>query len=389
MKAARLDDEVMLGAIDRLYRASLDGQAWPDALDTFGRITGGLGLFLRPTQAGNGPLPVAYASPDLSHMAALIEGDWGQHNPRGPEVYRRGLQDMVLEDADLFTADEIDRSPFYQEFLRPLDCGLMIGRETTGVRRGTKVIICSQRAWRAPPPEPDERRAFAVLSNHLIRSLQIHQRLASPEGAHDHLADLLDRLSCGAAIVGADGRLLHVNAMAERLAGDGFSLRQGRLVASAVGEQVRIDGLLRRVLAPSLQDDEAAPIALSRPSGMRPILMQAIPLSARADIPLAPLLDDLGAALVIIADPDREAPACSADALQRLGLTAAEARIAALLGAGRSPREIAEQQHILTATVRFHIKNLYSKLDIRRQGELTRIVQAVTLVNGPASGRTH
>jgi len=56
------------------------------------------------------------------------------------------------------------------------------------------------------------------------------------------------------------------------------------------------------------------------------------------------------------------------------GLTPAECRVALLLGVGHSPQEIAQTIGVSFETVRSHIKSIFSKTNVKRQGELIRLL---------------
>lgn len=90
-------------------------------------------------------------------------------------------------------------------------------------------------------------------------------------------------------------------------------------------------------------------------------------------------------ALMVVADrelpPSRvllalmDEPACLAtkvvaSPIERLGLTAAETRIATRLVDGRSPREIAAELGVGVSTVRTHLARIFAKTGTSRQAEL-------------------
>ena len=54
------------------------------------------------------------------------------------------------------------------------------------------------------------------------------------------------------------------------------------------------------------------------------------------------------------------------------GLTAREREIAALIAAGRTNREVAEQLVLSPRTIEAHLRNIYGKLGVRSRVELTR-----------------
>jgi DNA-binding NarL/FixJ family response regulator len=56
------------------------------------------------------------------------------------------------------------------------------------------------------------------------------------------------------------------------------------------------------------------------------------------------------------------------------GLTAREQEIAALIAAGRTNREVAEQLVLSQRTIEAHLRNIYGKLGVRSRVELARAI---------------
>ena len=56
------------------------------------------------------------------------------------------------------------------------------------------------------------------------------------------------------------------------------------------------------------------------------------------------------------------------------GLTRTEAKVAALLAEGRTVSEIVASTGRKESTVRWHVRNLHSKLGVHRQADLVRLV---------------
>ncbi|MXX61191.1 MAG: helix-turn-helix transcriptional regulator [Holophagales bacterium] len=60
--------------------------------------------------------------------------------------------------------------------------------------------------------------------------------------------------------------------------------------------------------------------------------------------------------------------------VEEYGLTPAEGDVAAALAEGRTVSEIAATTGRKESTVRWHVKNLHSKLDVHRQVDVVRLV---------------
>lgn len=78
--------------------------------------------------------------------------------------------------------------------------------------------------------------------------------------------------------------------------------------------------------------------------------------------------------MLMVLNPSHSAYPRLTTALQALGLTPAQAKVALAVGGGQSPREAAEALGLSEATVRTTVKHLYAKLGIDRQSQLARLV---------------
>ena len=63
---------------------------------------------------------------------------------------------------------------------------------------------------------------------------------------------------------------------------------------------------------------------------------------------------------------------------RRYGLTPAERSVAAQLALGLTVREIAASTGRRESTVRWHVRNLHSKLGVHRQADVVRLVLSAT-----------
>lgn len=173
------------------------------------------------------------------------------------------------------------------------------------------------------------------------------------------LVRLFSSMGRPAAMVDASGRVVTLNLAAEAL------VRERRLPLAGG----TLDAALRPLLAQAGRGGVEAvsgPMALDNRDGSLPLIARAMPLDPGAAGP--------GRLLVLFDDPIGAAAHDPVPALELLGLTPAEARIASMVGAGLSPREAAGKLDNSEGTVRTTLTRIYEKLDIGRQGELARIV---------------
>ena len=84
--------------------------------------------------------------------------------------------------------------------------------------------------------------------------------------------------------------------------------------------------------------------------------------------------------LVLVFVAERRVLEVPSHCLRALGLTRAEAEVGGLLGAGLSPREVAERLNIKIATVGRISKRIFQKLGIRRQTDLVQLVTRISFI---------
>lgn len=182
---------------------------------------------------------------------------------------------------------------------------------------------------------------------------------------------LLSRLGRAAILVGPMGELIFINNVAEGYLGDGLRLVSGRLLPAYRDDETELRSLIVSASQPGADRLSLSPVGLRRPSGKTPLLVQAIPFPrGGAVLSAAPV----HAVALLVTDADRDPERDPTEALTLLGLTRAEAKIAAAVGAGLSPRDVAVRLGNTEATVRSTLNQVYGKLGIHRQSELARIV---------------
>ncbi len=226
-----------------------------------------------------------------------------------------------------------------------------------------------RRPRRDGPFTPEEVRRFDLLVPHIRRSLVLQQRLEGLAGRARVAEDVLDRFDRAVILLGADGRVVHVNAMADQLFESGrLQLRGRRLQSADPGETTALRALIAATLEPGprahgvklLAGGTAAPLIASgcRLPDRRPAAFaepQAV--AALFLTPSGGSRDDLGQVLPAL-----------------FGLSRAEVRLAAALHEGFSLSEIAEQLELSRETLRTQLRSVFDKTGTRRQGTLIRLL---------------
>lgn len=176
------------------------------------------------------------------------------------------------------------------------------------------------------------------------------------------LMDLLSRIGHAAALVSREGRTLFLTPEAQRMLSNvqvGGKLAVWRQVdQQALDAELSTLGTNGRLVS--------SPVAIERPDGGLPVVAKALPVSSA--------LAGEPAILILFSDPANAAVPEAHALLQVIGLTPAEARLAATVASGNALRACAEQLNVTENTARSTLKIVYDKLGISKQSELAGIV---------------
>ena len=364
-----------------LYAALLDGGDLGPALAA---IAAALGATSQVTQVveydgAHAVLGTRVSCSDVDPDAvAAYERHWVRHDPWA-EAAPPHLEGALSLDR-VVPAERFARTAYWNDFARRWDGpfhGLAVEVSAQGDARG---VFCAHRRRGAEPFGPREEALLDHLLPHLRRVLAAQARLSRP--GEQAAAAGLDALRQGVALIGRDGRLVVANAALHRMVArrDGLSLGRGGLLCgdgqvqgalniAVLSALAGVDGRLRVLPV-------AGSLAVPRPSGAAPWLVQVLPV--RPGVagqggagPLGGLGDGFAGAMLLVTDAEARPPAPSGALLQKaLGLTPAEAALAAALARGISPAAHAKSRRVSVETVRTHLASLRRKTGHGRQAEI-------------------
>jgi DNA-binding CsgD family transcriptional regulator len=242
------------------------------------------------------------------------------------------------------------------------------------------VAVSVQRSANKPAFSDDELGLLTVLSRHVEKSLRLSVRLLDAELRDLEMQQALSRIGVGVITVEAGCRIRFVNAAAERLLVDhGIRVKHQQLCFENSAAQEELDRTV------SSWVERAADSALSRPiphlirasHRERPVTVYILPVIRWSTEPSHFLTRTR--AIVLIIDQQPADPLDPSTVRDLLDLTLGEARVAALIGAGISPKEAAERLGVAEATARNTLKRVFSKVGVSRQSELAVLLSRFAL----------
>lgn len=362
------------GIVADLQKAALDEELWPAVSARIDDAAGGLGNHLVVVARRGDSLDFLYSSflkrgePDAEIERRYVE----EYSFRDERLDRLETwpDARLLHNTDVYTPAEQETSAVYRGFLPRVGSNNQVNVRMDGLDGTDVVWVLSARSDRDWSSE--HTGVIKRLLPHVHHFVSVRQALAAAEAQAASLAGLLDRKGLGVIHLDREGRVLEANEPARSLlrTGDRLTTKgDGRLSARWRGD----DAKLGRLLGACCREGVGGSMTVRRIGGP----LEAGPVTLHA-CPVAPDLtsfDTRDVAAQVLLTEFGSGPSVDLPTLEdAYDLTGAESRVAALLAEGRTVNEIAASTGRKESTVRWHVKNLHSKLGVHRQADLVRLV---------------
>jgi hypothetical protein len=159
--------------LDVIYEAAAIPEMWPAVLDALAEMVGGVGTFLITTDTRS----FRWTHSESVRQLGLdfLDGRWNERNPRMERLLLHRHSGFVRE-VDMFTAEEMDRDPTFQELLRPRGFGWAAGA-VVQVPSDDMLAFSIERRFADGPVEDYHLPRLNALRPHLARAAMMSARL--------------------------------------------------------------------------------------------------------------------------------------------------------------------------------------------------------------------
>jgi len=213
-----------------------------------------------------------------------------------------------------------------------------------------------------------------LLMPHLVQAHQMAREFGQKDLLTHAFEDAFDKLSTGIAIISKPNHVIFANQAAEQLfsRGDGLSTKANKLHANSPQADSTLQAAIHQLF--EVVDGESfnasKPLSIARTIAARPY-----------QVSLMPLVQDVLAShsnhellLVMMHDPDAQALNNELLLTTLYQLTTTEAQVVEAMCNGLSVADIALTLNNTDNAIRFHIKNIFQKLHVKRQSELVSLI---------------
>jgi DNA-binding CsgD family transcriptional regulator len=284
--------------------------------------------------------------------------------------YVRG---RVMSGDELISHSDLRRTDFYRGFLQPRGllhrlCGVIAQRASGAY------LVSAYRAEAQGAFGAAEKAEMEVLLDHITLSLESQWRWQEADDLARALLAQTDHDASAVFLVTADAEPIYRNPAADRLLdlGAGLRLEGKRVVAASQADQ----RLLRETIAHMAQSDPqlaVAPPSVVTLACMPPMPPVVVLVRAAGQVFMRQACVRRGLVIVTVRGGHAlHDPATCAFARQ-YELTAAQAKVSALVFAGQPLSTIAHSLNVSENTVRSHLKQVFQKTDTHGQMDLVHL----------------
>jgi len=378
-------------AVNAIYRAGVAPERWPETLTLLADYVGAIGGM------------IAYSAP-VGQQSFLVAGRLrddliGLYLKRYASyatnpylrVLARVAPGQVHLTNQLVDAASVRRTAYHADILAPQAIeDHVVFPHASLTRNGSSGGFSFPLSARHVEEVGQAAGRIGRLVPHLSRAVDFTLQLGRHQSGLWQIEQILNAMPGAALLLDRRGGVIRTNTAADALLSraDGISMIKSDgwyLAAHSRSEASMLSACITQALAISRGEDQGlnGSLRITRPSGRPPLLLLVTPLPPPS-FSLWEALDGGARAMVQIVDLHAPAHAQAESLRMAAGLSAAEARVAALIGGGLSISEAAATLGLSPNTVKTHLARCFDKTGVRSQAALARLLASIPV---PASSR--
>ncbi|WP_150291679.1 helix-turn-helix transcriptional regulator [Sphingobium estronivorans] len=349
-----------------IYDAATDDEAFGRLAATLADAVGARSGVLHWGLAPDHVAEISYSGYFSDGQMAVYDQEFQEDDIWSVALDRADHANRVWNVETLVPDRTYESSRIYNEWIRSMgdDTFRCLGG---AIRRdGTTGHIGLHRGRTQRPFGAREEQAIQQSIGHVGRMFAIRSKLDRVRHHGRSLQATLDMLGHAVFTLRPDGRLIDCNRGADALLrrGDALLLRQRQVKARDPRDDDALQTALRA--ASARQGGQASAIFIHR-EGRQPYMLSIASVRVGAERQI----------VAIATEPDGQDGSLVSRIRALYGLTRAEAEVAQALCAGQGLEELSQARGVALNTVRTQMKNIYVKLDCRRQSELVARIGAL------------
>lgn len=367
-KRTRASTEQILDLTESIYAAALVPERWTGALAAIQAAVGGAATALRVESRPSGAVRQTWIGFEPAFQKAYAEHYWREDVCASTwPVGNAAVADVLVP------AEVRRRNAFFHELCVPHQLDDIVGGHVESSAEGMVTLsVMKHRGTR--PFDTTHAELLDGLLPHVRRAVRINAAIGTAERDKNLAWEMIDRLPVAVFALDGDGRVRHMNRAAERTLGNGLRIASDGLRAGLPHATHALRKCLAAARAPAKRAGPIA-VALPRPGGP-PLSAVAIPAAREDTLGLGSTRPSI---LLVVTDPLTQVEGTAAVLMGVFQLTAAEARVAILVGRGLAPKEAAAQLGTSWNTVRFQLRQVYGKTQTSGQSALARLLVLLSM----------
>jgi DNA-binding CsgD family transcriptional regulator len=354
--------------ISDIYDAAIDARLWEQALGSICAFVGGSSAaLLWHDSAAERSEALHLFNVDPYYLRLYFE-KYVSLNPMFPAATFVD-EGVVIADEDIMPRAELNKTRFYKEWIAPQGT---LGALSVNLEKGTlRASMINVRM--TVPLRQEMRRRLGLLVPHLQRAVAIGRLFDQKSAEADALTEALDHVEAAVILVGAKGKIIFRNAVAEKMLRDGIVVQETGNALSAVLPTANHS--FYEIFHSAEEGDSS--------TGVRGV---AIPLTPKLEEPwfahVLPLTsgrrkqsaNEYGAvAAVFIRRTVPNALSPLEGLAKHYGLSSGEVRVFVAILKTSGIKDTAVTLGLSQATVKTHLQRLFQKTGTKRQSELIKL----------------